>query len=66
MNTQEPPYDIPRATSGQLIEKTSVDTSTKVDSTIKVMIIEHKTQSVKEKEPTKEQTGWINTSVPTA
>ena len=35
------------ATSRQPIEKTSIDTSTKVDSTVKVLMIEHKTQSTK-------------------
>ena len=56
VNPQEPPFDIPSATSGKPIEKTIVDTSTKVDSTTKVLMIEHKTKSTKEKEPAKEKT----------
>ena len=43
VNTQEPPSIIPTAASGQPIVQTSIDTSTKVDSIIKVMMIEHKT-----------------------
>ena len=43
VNPQEPPFDIPSATSGQPIEQTRIDTSTKVDSIVKVLMIEHKT-----------------------
>ena len=56
MNPQEPPSDIPLATSGQLMEQIIVDTSTKVDYIAKFLMIEHKTKSAKEKEPTKEKT----------
>ena len=56
VNTQEPPFVIPTATSGQPIVQTSIDTSTKVDTIVKIMMIEHKTQTVEEREPTKEQT----------
>ena len=36
VNPQEPPSDIPIGTSGQPMEQTIVDTSTKVDSTDKI------------------------------
>ena len=52
VNPQEPPFDIPLATSGQPTMHTKIDTSTKVDSTVQVLMIGHKTQSIEEKEPT--------------
>ena len=57
MNPQEPPSMILLATSGKPTKQTSIDTSTKVDSIVKVLMIEHKTQSIEEKEPTKEKIG---------
>ena len=65
VNTQEPPSVISTATSGQHTVQTSIDTSAKVDTTIKVMMIEHKTQTTKEREPTKEQIGQMDAFVPT-
>ena len=57
MNTKEPPSITPTTTSGQPLVKTSIDTSAKVDATVNVMMIEHETQIVEEREPTKEQIG---------
>ena len=62
VNLEEPPSHIPTTISGQPLEQIAVDTSTKVDSTIQVLMIEHKIQSIEEKEPTQEQTRKIDTS----
>ena len=40
VNTQEPPSSIPLDTSAQPLVKTSKDTSAKVDTTIKVVMVE--------------------------
>ena len=56
VNPQEPPSEIPLATSGQPMEKTIVDTSKKANYVVKVLMIEHKTQNVEDKEPAKEKT----------
>ena len=40
VNTKEPPSAIPLATSGQTIVQTSNDRSAKVDTTVKVVMIE--------------------------
>ena len=63
MNTHEPPFVIPTTTSGQPTMKTSIDTSARANSTIKVMMIEHKIRISKEREPTKEQIGQMDTSI---
>ena len=55
MNTQEPPYTIPITTSGQPQEQKSEDTLVKVDTTVKVIMIEQHTKTVEE--ITKEQIG---------
>ena len=45
--------------------KTLIDTSAKVDSIVKVMMIEHMTQTIEEKEPTNDQIGQTDVFVPT-
>ena len=58
MNTQEPPFSIPSNTIDQPLIQTLVDTSTKVDTTIRIDIVEQR--------QTKEQLGQIDASVPNA
>ena len=65
VNTKEPPSIISIATSGQPTMKKSIETSVKVDSIVKVMMIEHNTQTVMEREPTKEKIRQMDTFVPT-
>ena len=55
-NTQEPPFVIPTTTSGQPQEQASKDTSPKVDSIVKVVMIEQKTQTTKKQESINDQT----------
>ena len=61
VNTQEPPSIIPAATSVEPIVQTSIDTSFKVDTIVKVMMIENKTQTIEERKPTKEKMGQMDT-----
>ena len=48
VNAQEPPSRILIATSGKPQVKTSIDTSTNVDTIVKVVMIEQQTQISKE------------------
>ena len=61
VNTQEPPSATPTTTSGQLQEKTSKDTSIKVDTIVKVVMIEQQTKTIEE--TTKEQAGQTDAFV---
>ena len=63
VNTQEPPSIIPIAITRQPQVQASIDTSTKVDTIVKVIMIEQQTKTVEE--TTKEQVGQIDASVPT-
>ena len=65
VNTQEPRSTIPLATSAQTLVQTLDDTSTKVDTTVKVDIVDT-SQTTKVKELTKEQAGQIDVFVPNA
>ena len=57
VNIQEPPSIIPTTTSGQPQEQASKDTSPKVDSTVKAVMIEQQKQTVDEQEHTNDQIG---------
>ena len=63
VNTKEPPYSIPKATSGYPQNKKLEDTSVEVDTIVKVGMIEQHTEIAGE--TTKEQ-GKIDASIPTA
>ena len=48
VNTQEPPFIIPTTTCGQPQEKTLEDTLVKVDTIVKVVMIEQQTKTTEE------------------
>ena len=64
MNTQEPHFSIPTTTSAQPLIQ-SIDTSTQVDTTMKIDIVDT-TQIVEVKEPTNEQAKQTHVSIPDA
>ena len=64
VNPQEPPFSTAIATCGQSQEQKLQDTSTKVDTIVKVVMIKQQTKIVEE--TTKEQAGQIDAPVPTA
>ena len=64
LNTKEPHSTIPLATSDQPLIKTLVDTSKKVDTTIRIGIVEQ--MQIEEKKTIEEQIGQIDASIPEA
>lgn len=52
---QEPPFPIPSTTSAQILIETLVDSFTKVDTTIRIDIVEQRQTTIEEKETKNDQ-----------